>query len=114
MNATLIWIVVIGVVSFAVFLFVFDILRDAQEQNKDGKETKSPTSEHARDCERELTNLPSRTGGFGTWSKVALWLIVILLGINAWQNVKKKNEIMGDDRRNLTDIYDRMGRMKLY
>lgn len=104
MNATLIWIVVIGVVSFAVFLFVFDILRDAQEQNEDGKETKSPTSH------------PSRTGGFGTWSKVALWLIVILLGINGCQMFSMRNQtenlhkdihkIMGNRAPSLTDCQD--------
>lgn len=63
---------------------------------------------------KNTTNLPIGTGGFGTWSKVALWLIVILLGINVWQNVRMKKEIMGVDRRDLTDIYDRMGRMRLY
>ncbi len=109
MNATLIWIVVISVVLFAVLLFVFDILKDEQKQNENAKETIPLTPGNT-------TNQPIGTGGLGTWSKVALWLIVILLGINGCQMFSMRNQtenlhkdihkIMGIRTPSLTDCQD--------
>lgn len=111
-----IWCAVIAVLVVSFGLFVVDIFR---EQNKDIKKEPQGITGEGRP-----TELPTQTGGFGFWSKVALWLIVIFLGLNVCQMFSMRNQtenlhkdihkIMGLSAPNLTDCQDRINRERLY
>lgn len=109
-----------AVISILMLVFVFGFaltinLKDAQEQN--AKEAMPLTH-------RNTTNHPIGTGGFGAWSNVALWLIVIFLGLNVCLMFSMRNQtanlhkdihkIMGLSAPNLTDCQDRINRERLY
>lgn len=102
MTAVGISCIVIGVVIGTMATILAIVLfgkGNMQEQNEDAK-------------------MKLQTIGFGDWSKVALWLIVILLGLNVCQMFSMRNQtenlhkdihkIMGVDASALINCRDRM------
>lgn len=116
--------VCVVIITIAVVAFGSAYKEREQEQNENVKEPMPLIPEDAENSVQESTNQPIGTGGFGIWSKVALWLIVIFLGLNVCQMFSMRNQtanlhkdihkIMGLSAPNLTDCQDRINRERLY
>lgn len=116
--------VCVVIITIAVVAFGSAYKEREQEQNENVKEPMPLIPEDAENSVQESTNQPIGTGGFWIWSKVALWLIVIFLGLNVCQMFSMRNQtenlhkdihkIMGLSAPNLTDCQDRINRERLY
>lgn len=116
--------VCVVIITIAVVAFGSAYKEREQEQNENVKEPMPLIPEDAENSVQESTNHPIGTGGFGAWSNVALWLIVIFLGLNVCLMFSMRNQtanlhkdihkIMGLSAPNLTDCQDRINRERLY